>query len=652
MKPTNLVNINFDDIRESIKSYLRTRQEFSDYDFTGSTLSYLIDVLAYNTYYSAFNANMSINELFLDSASIRDNVVSLARSLNYVPKSVSAAKACITLAAQTSLGVDGSFPATVSLKKGDVAVGTVDGTAYSFAILDDKTVSVNRSTGVGVFESLKVYEGTLLSYQYVVNTTNQQHYIIPNDNVDTETLKVYVKPNLQSTIYDRYNQVSNVTTVNPTDKIFFLNEVDDRRYEITFGDGIIGKKLVNNEIVYFEYIKTSGKIANNINTMGYIGQMVDSNNQPITNVTLVLTDKSQLGAEAELLSSIKFNAQRYYSAQNRAVTSSDYESIIRKIYPNAKYVNAFGGELLNPPVYGKVIIAIKTSTGNKLNNLTKKDIIAKLKPFSMASIESVIVDPDEFFINISLFIAANTFRSILANDELNQNTSDDIRKKILAAIQEYGNREDLSNFGKSLSLSQLQKIILDSDPNITDAQFGVTPYKQIPYENLSSPKSWTFDFGIKLDCACDSSAGETVKSSKFYTPGIAQAQYLEDDGAGKLRSFYIQNNKKVITNTNVGSYNCDNGKVIVGPLTTITDPAGTGGPSVLIVSIKPKNPGTITIPAGSVVTIPIPSITIGSGIPETGPGASAGDPSSFSPEPITFQFASPVATDNGGSCFS
>lgn len=649
MKPTNLIDINFEDIKESIKSYLRTRNEFTDYDFTGSTLSYLIDVLAYNTYYTAFNANMAINEMFLDSASLRDNIVSLARYLNYVPKSISCAKACVSLVARTQLGVDGTYPSTVTLLKGDVTVGTINGNSYSFVVLDDKTVTVDRSTGVAVFDSMKVYEGSLLSFQYIVDNKIQQNYIVPNENVDTETLKVYVRPDLQSTQYDRYNQVENITTVESSDKIYFLNETDDRRYQITFGDGVIGRKLVDNEVVYFEYVRTSGPEANNINSMSYIGQMVDNNNQPITDVTLVLTDKSQLGSNPESLNLIKFNAPKYYASQNRAVTSSDYEAIIKRLYPNAKYVNAFGGELLNPPVYGKVIVAIKTTTGNKLNNLTKKDITAKLKPYSMASVETLIVDPEEFYINLSIFVAANTFRSVLSEESLSQNTADDIRKKILAAIQDFGNREDLGNFGKTLSLSQLEKIILGSDPNINDVQFGVTPYKQIPYENLTSPKSWTFDFNLKLDCSCDSATGQTVRSSKFYTPGITQAQYLEDNGAGKLVSYYVQNNKKVITNTNAGSYNCDTGKVIVGPLTTVIDQDGQ--PTVLIISIKPRNANSITVPAGSIVAIPTPTITIGTSIPESGPGASAGEPSSFAPDVSTFNFVSPFATADLGTCF-
>jgi len=655
MKPTNLINIDFDDIRESIKSYLRTRNEFTDYDFTGSTLSYLIDVLAYNTYYSAFNANMAINELFLDSASIRDNVISLAKSLNYTPRSISSAKACITLAAQTEITVDGTYPSTATLQKGDVSVGNVNGVAYTFVVLDDKTVSVDKSTGIALFESLKVYEGSLLSYQYTVNNKLQQHYIIPNDNVDTDTLKVYVRPDIQSTTYDRYNLVSNVTAVESIDKIFFLNEADDRRYEIVFGDGVVGRKLVDNEVIYIEYVKTSGASANNINSMGYIGKVIDSNDNPITDVTLILTDKSQLGASAESLSSIKFNAPKYYSAQNRAVTSNDFEAIIRNIYPNARYVNAFGGELLNPPQYGKVIVTIKTTTGNKLNNLTKKDIIAKLKPYSMASVETVITDPEEIFMNLTLYVSATTFRSVLSDDgtgAVNQNTSDDIRKKILAAIQEYGNREDLGNFGKTLSLSQLQKIILDADPNIQDVQFGVTPYKVIAYENLTTPKSWDINFNVKLDCACDSATGETVRSSKFYTPGVTQPQFLEDDGAGKLISYYIDNNKKIITNKEAGTYDCDTGKVKVGPLTTINGPDGDGDPPLIAISIKPKNPATTPAPPGSILTIPVPTINIGDGIPESGPGGSAGDPSTFNPTPSTFTFTSPVATPGAGSCFS
>jgi hypothetical protein len=385
--------------------------------------------------------------------------------------------------------------------------------------------------------------------------------------------------------------------------------------------------------------------------MGFVGQLLDANNNPAVNVTLTLNDKSQLGAAAETLKSVKFNAPRYYSAQNRAVTSKDYEAIIRNIYPNAKYVNAFGGELLDPPVYGKVIVSIKTTTGGALNNLTKKDLIAKLRPYAMASVETVITDPDEFFVNLSIFVSANTFKSVLSENVLSQNTSDDIRKKILAAIQDFGDQQDLGNFGKTLSLSQLEKIILNSDANINDVQFGVTPYKVIPYEDLTSPTTYDVNFGIALECSCDSATGETVKSSGFFTPGISERQYIEDNGSGGLISYYIQNNKKVITNNNIGSYNCETGKVKVGPITTYCPPDGDC-PNSLVISIKTKNSGTITPPAGTLISIPTPDITIGNSIPDAGPGASVGDPNSFTSQPSTFTFTSPVSTNAGSSsCF-
>lgn len=653
MKPTNLVNIDFDDIRESIKSYLRTRNEFTDYDFTGSTLSYLIDVLAYNTYYSSFNANMALNEVFLDSASIRDNVVSLARYINYLPRSVSASKACVTCTVQTALGVDGSFPTTVTLRKGDVASGIVGGQTYTFVILADKTVSVNRATGVAIFDNFKVYEGNLLSFQYVVNTNTQQNYIIPNDSVDTETISVYVRPNIQSTQYDRYNQVLNVTTVEPQDKIYFLNETEDRRYELTFGDGIVGRKLEDNEVIYVEYVRTNGAAANNVNSMSFVGTMTDSNGIAPLNIIMTLNDKSQLGAASESIKSIKFNAPKYYAAQNRAVTARDYEAIIRNIYPNAKYVNAFGGEVLSPPIYGKVIVAIKTSTGTKLNNLTRNEIISKLRPYAMASVETVIVDPDDYYINLRIFISANTFRSVLSDSTLSQNTSDDIRRRVLAAIQAYGDEQDLGNFGQSLSISQLEKAILNADPNINDVQFGITPYQVIPYEDLTDPSTWTLNFGTQLNCSCDSAAGSTVQSSVFYTPGVAQPQYLQDDGNGNLVAYYVENNQPVITNPNAGTYNCDTGQITVGPLTTQC-PQGTSCPVNIVISVNPSNANSITPPAGAIINIPTPEINIGTEIPPTGPGASTGNPNSLAANPETLQFTSPISISDGSSdsCFA
>jgi hypothetical protein len=674
MKPTNLTNIDFNEIRESIKSYLRTRKEFSDYDFTGSTLSYLLDVLAYNTYYSAFNANMALNELFLDTASIRDNVTSLARLLNYVPRSVSASRACVAITVQTQVNVALEYPSYVTLQKGSVTSGTINGKSYTFVVQNDTTTSVNRNTGIAIFPDVEIYEGDLLSYEYIVDTTATQKFIIPNDNVDTDTLNVFVRPNAQSSQLDRFNKVSNITTVNSDSRVYFLNEIDDRRYEITFGDGIIGKSIFDGEVVVLEYIRTNGILANNINAMSFIGSINDSNGNDIapSNIKLALNAKSQLGDDAETLKSIKFNAPKYYTAQYRAVTTKDYETITRNIYPNAKYINAYGGEELTPPIYGKVFLSIKTKTGTSLNNLSKKEIIKNLKPYSMASVDVVIEDPEEVIINMKILAVAETFKSLVKGASLSQSTEDQLKSKILAAIQEYGDDEDLNNYGKSFSLSKLQKSITNADENIIDVLAKVTLFKRIPYPADSTPNTYKLKFGVELDCSCSTSPGNSVKSSVFYTkdkPGVAQ--YFEDSGSGNLRSYTIVNNKKVYLNNAIGTYNCDTGDVTFGPVTlegtgTLSDTLSinttgiTSAPSSIAVTINPANPNLVdpsqTNP-NALITILTPEISVAppgsSDINGFTPGGDIGNPDDLSnPSDSIFTFTPPIKFDNVSSCFS
>jgi len=297
MKPTNLTSINFNDIRESIKSYMRTRPEFSDYDFTGSTLSYLIDVLAYNTYYSAFNANMALSEVFLDSASIRDNVISLAKVLNYTPRSTTAAKACVSLTVQTQIGVNGQYPLSATLQKGPVCSGVGPDSNYTFNVLENVEANVDASTGIAVFPEVTVYEGDLLTYSYVVDTTVQQRFIVPNDKVDTSTLKVSTRPNVQSTLSDTYNLVKNITSIESDTRAYFLQETEDRRYEITFGDGIIGRELVQGEVIDIEYVRTVGALANNISVLKYVGTVIDINGTTTSLLSLMHQDTMLLKIE-------------------------------------------------------------------------------------------------------------------------------------------------------------------------------------------------------------------------------------------------------------------------------------------------------------------------------------------------------------------
>jgi hypothetical protein len=602
MRPSNLTNIDFSEIRESIKSYMRTRPEFTDYDFDGSTLSYLLDVLAYNTYYSSFNANMALNELFLETATIRDNVASLARMLNYLPRSAKASWGCVTLQVQTTLGTTGNFPGSVTLKKGQVATGNLNGQSFSFSILQDKTVEVDKITGIALIGPFKVYEGDLLTYSYTVDTTIDQKFIIPNDWVDIDTLNVYVKQNIQSTTVDKYSRVTNITTLDSSSRSYFVSEYEDRRYEVTFGDGIIGKALEDGNVIILEYIRTSGPTANNIGKMGYNGTIIDIDGNEISpgDILLELNSKTQLGDKPETLKSIKFNAPRFYSAQNRAVTTKDYENIVKTIYPNAKYVMATGGETLSPPVYGKVFVSVKTKTNTKLNNLTKKQIIDDLRPYSMASIEVVVQDPEEVFVTLNVLVVADLFQSSSTTSStqttpeslaLPAGTADMIKEKVQYAIQRYGVLEDLGNFNKVLSTSKIQKEILQADKAIVDVLLQVTVYKLLGYpleEQKGNPMTWDVNYGIALDCSCASSPGDVIKSSGFYTAERPTTlQYLEDDGTGYLRQYYIDNNKKVYTNLTAGLYDCDTGIIRVGPIVPV------GEVEYIQLSVKPKNPANI-----------------------------------------------------------
>lgn len=603
MRPSNLTTLDFVEIRESIKSYMRTRPEFTDYDFDGSTLSYLLDVLAYNTYYSAFNANMALNEVFLETATLRDNIVSIARMLNYLPRSAKAAWGCVTLQIQTDLLVTGNFPTHVTLKKGQVATGNINNEGYTFSILADKIAEVDKLTGIATIGPFKVYEGNLLTYIYTVDTTIDQKFIIPNENVDIDTLQVYVKPNAQSTTVDRYSLVTNITTVDSTARSFFVSEYEDRRYEITFGDGVIGKALEDGNVVILEYIKTNGVEGNNIKKMKFSGQVYDIDNNEISpsKITFSLNGKTQLGDKPETIKSIKFNAPRFYSAQNRAVTVKDYENIIKTIYPNARYVMATGGESLNPPIYGKVFVSVKTKNNTKLNNLTKKQIIDDLRPYTMASIEVVVQDPEEIYVELNVLVVADLFQTASGVSTGTQTTPDNvalpvgstdlIKEKTVFAIKKFALFEDLGNFNKTLSTSKLQKEILQSDPAVVDVLLQVSVYKLLAYpelEDQGKPMTWDLNFGIALDCSCATSPGDVIKSSGFYTAEYPERlQFLEDDGAGRLRSYYIENNKQIYTNLFAGQYDCDTGIVRVGPISPV------GEAEYIQVGVKPKNPANI-----------------------------------------------------------
>ena len=567
MQPNNLTALDFEDIKSSIKTYLRTRNEFSDYDFEGSGLSYLIDTLAYNTYYTAFNANMAMNEAFLPSATLRDNIVSIAKLLNYVPRSISCSKACLHLEVQTSM-TNGAYPSSITLSKGPAASGG----NFIWNVLSDTTVEVDTTTGIAIFDNLMVKEGSIMDFSYNVNTFQNQNYKIPAEDADISTLIVTVKPNEASTTSDLYNLVDTVTNLTASTRVYFIAEGEDQRYEVRFGDDSVGRKLKDGEVINLEYLVTSGTEANEIQKFTFIGSLSDSLgiSPPNGDVTLTTKEKSQQGAPAETVESIKYMAPRYYSSQYRAVTAQDYAVITKKIYSNADSVIAYGGDSLNPPIYGKVYIAIKTKTGSSLNDATKKNIAADLRSYAMASIDPVVIDPDQLYIYPKVYALYDT--------GVTNNTSA-IKTNIQNSVGDWATQTQINNFNSTFRNQQFQKAITLSDKAITDVSVQTSLLKYIkPQTNQTN--TYCISTGSALYNSAPSnvdgadSAGckkePVILSGNFRTadrPGIDQQ--FEDDGFGKLRTFYNTGNKKVYTNTNAGSINYDTGDICIGPINIV-----------------------------------------------------------------------------------
>ena len=618
MQPNNLTALDFEDVKASIKSYLRTRSEFTDYDFDGSTLTYLIDTLAYNTYYTSFNANMALNEAFLPSSTVRDNVCNIAKLLNYVPRSVSASKACLKIEVQTKQ-TNGAYPSSITLTKGTVATGG----NFIWNVLADTTTTVSATTGIATFDTLMVHEGSIVTFSYNVTTFQKQTYKIPSEDADISTLSVRVKANESATSSDIYNRVDTTTSLTATSRAFFLSEGEDQRYEVRFGDDSVGRKVKDGEVILLEYLVTSGVDANEVTAFGFIGALRDNLGiaYNATDLTVETKQKSQLGAAAESIESIKYNAPRYYSAQYRAVTAQDYSIITKNIYSNAESVVAYGGDSLTPPIYGKVFIAVKTRTGSLLNDQTKKDIAAKLRSYAMASIDPVVIDPDNIYIYSKVFALYDTGCG---------STTSQIKSDINTAISQWASQTQINNFNSTFRSQSFEKAITLANKCISDISLQTTILKYINPATNQTNTYCVSTGGALYNSAPSNTDGTACKkepillSGNFRTfdrPGIDQ--YFEDDGFGNLRTFYNTGNKKVYTNTAAGSVNYDTGEICFGPVNIIG--AGSNVPNQTNLTITDAVSGTGTINDLTILptTLQIPVLFIPSNngtIPATTPG--------------------------------
>ena len=519
---TQFTSLDFDQIKAQIKDFLRSNSNFSDFDFEGSNFSVLIDTLAYNTYINAFNANLVANESFLDSATIRENVVSLARNIGYVPRSKTAAIAKIKIG---DINVGATNDATtkfLKLQKGLVVVGNSDNTTFRFSVPDDVVSSRIRDIGGTSFAQfdnpIDVYEGTLLSRVYRVDTSKDQRFIIDSPNIDSSTLRVFVSGPSDTSLGRKYRMIDNILNIDKNSEIFLAQEVQDEKYEILFGDGLFGRKLENKSVITATYIVTDGESGNGPSNFSFQGSFTKSDNTlftPSDTISISTVQNASNGAEVEDVSSIKYLAPRLYSAQYRAVTPRDYEAIIANIFPQTESVAVVGGEELDPPQFGKVQISIKPRNGTFVSDFDKSQIKNKLKSYAIAGINSEIVDLKLLYVEIDTNIYYNPSQI---------SSSTDLRTSIVRSLNNYANNVELNKFGGRFKYSKVSTLIDRVDNGITSNITKVIIRRDLK-ALLNQFAQYELCFGNRFNI---NPAGYNIKSTGFTISGFNDTAYITD----------------------------------------------------------------------------------------------------------------------------
>ena len=507
------VNLDFDQIKQSIRDYLRANTNFTDYDFEGSNLSIIIGALAYNTYTTAYNTNMAANECFLDSATLRENVVALARNIGYVPRSRRSSRARISFLIDSLIETS-----TVTLNAGIVCNGAGDNTNYIFCIPEDITVPVNN--GVAKFNNIEIFEGSFVSQDFTVDTSLfNQRYILDNSFIDTSTIKVNVKPSSSSTSSVTYKQIDNIIGITSTSNSYLLQEIEDERYELIFGDNVIGRKLSNANVITASYIVTDGREGNGASEFSFIGNITNQDGGSINPalIGLVSTDeKSRDGDDIESISSIKYFAPRIYSSQYRAVTSSDYESVLGFIYPNVESVTAFGGEEMSPPRFGKVFISVKPRNGDFLSDETKRELIQKLKSYAVAGIVPEFIDLKYLYVELQV----NPYYNPSLNDR-----PDDLKTGISNALTQYSRSIDVNKFGGRFKYSKAVSLVDAVDTAITSNITLVTIRRNLKAV-LGQFAQYEVCFGNHIH---SQESAYNVVSTGFTIEGVVGTVYMADE---------------------------------------------------------------------------------------------------------------------------
>ena len=586
MALVNFTNLDFDQIKTSIKDYLRSNSNFTDYDFEGSNLSILIDTLAYNTYISSYNANMVSNEVFIDSATLRENVVSLARNIGYVPRSRKSAQANISFFVDTTDFT--TNPLTLTLQKGLVCTSSslFGAESYTFTILDDITVPVVN--GIASFDAINIYEGTYINTNFTVDSNNpNQIFILDNPNIDTTTIRLNVKDTITSTNSRKFVLSNSIFNVSSTSKVFFIQEIEDQRYEIIFGDGVIGEKLENLNYIEVYYLVSNGESGNRINSFTFNGRIVDNNGSIVTNgISLITTNSSSDGGqEIESVNSIKKYAPRIYSSQYRAVTSADYEAIIPTIYPEAESVSVFGGEELDPPQYGRVFAAIKPYFGQFLPNTIKDNLKRELRKYAVAGIIPEIIDLKYLYIEVESSVYYNTNLAF---------GSESIKSIVSDNITRYAGSTELNKYGARFKYSKFQKIIDDSHTSITSNITKVQIRRDLNVL-LNQPAEYEICYGNSFHIK--NVNGYNIKSSGFNIDGFENLVYISDKpnevgnyATGTIFFFELTaSNEPNIVSANAGTVDYETGEIKLNPVNIISTVKGIFDNNYIEISVIPKS---------------------------------------------------------------
>ena len=562
-----VTEFDFDDVKSNLKTFLKAQTEFTDYDFEGSGMNILLDVLAYNTHYLGFNANMLANEMFLDSASLRSSVVSHAKTLGYEPTSATAPKAIVDVTLNTTA------VATATMSAGTVFTSTVDEVDYQFVTIADVTKS---NTGAGVpFTSIDIYEGTYVTTRYTVDSSDvDQRFLLPDNRSDTSTLTVKVQTSSTDTTTTTYTKATDITQVSSTSSSYFLQEVESGKFEIYFGDGVVGKALSDDNIVILQYVVTNKAGANGASIFSNSGAIAT-----VTDVSVSTVGTASGGAEPESISSIKYNAPLDYAAQGRCVTAEDYKLYAKKLFTNTESVQVWGGEhgsfdtslgVTDTAVYGKVYISIKSTTGNDLTTTEKNQLVTDLAPYTVASITPVIVDPETTYLILTIKFKydSSATTSITA----------DLETLVNSTLTTY-NTDNLKQFGSMFRHSQLTGQIDDTDTailsNVTNVSIGkfFTP-------TTTASTAYTLNFNNAFynpHSGHNATAGGVVASTGFKISGdTTNVMYFDDDGEGNLRVYYIVAGVRVYQDSTAGTVTYSTGKISINGI-YITDVSDVDG---------------------------------------------------------------------------